>query len=113
MTSKVLWPPATSKYGGLWPRIWVSVTSKMFLPLTTTNCGGLWPQKFKVITVGYPKNGQGREPVAPDYVFEKIFLKFGMFQDRGTFNHYITLFFTKTNNTPSPVTHWNKEPYTL
>ena len=49
---------ATRKYGGLWPRIWVSVTSKMFLLSATTNCGGHWPRKSKVITVGYPKNGQ-------------------------------------------------------
>ena len=52
---KVLWPPSKSKYGGLRPRIWVSVTSKMLLPLATTNCDGFWPQKSKIITVGYPK----------------------------------------------------------
>ena len=55
-----LWPHihklnAKKKYGGLWPRIWVSVTSKILLPSATTNCGGLWPQKSKDITVGYSK----------------------------------------------------------
>ena len=55
VTKKVLWPQATRKYGGLRPRIWVSVTSKMLLPSATTNCGGLWPQKSRIITVGYPK----------------------------------------------------------
>ena len=55
VTYKDLWPPATSKYGGLRPRIWVSVISKMLLPSATTNCGGLWPQKSKGSTVGYPK----------------------------------------------------------
>ena len=34
------------------------MTSNMLLHLATTNCGGLWPQKSKVITVGYPTNGQ-------------------------------------------------------
>ena len=37
--------PATSKYGGLRPRIWVYVTSNMLLPSATTNCGGLRPPK--------------------------------------------------------------------
>ena len=67
VTQKVLWPPATSKYGGLRPRIWVYVTSKILLPLATTNCGGLWPQKSKVSTVGYPNKWSACPTLTPSH----------------------------------------------
>ena len=44
MTSRTLWPSATSNHGGLRPRIGGTVTSMMLWPPATTNCGGLRPQ---------------------------------------------------------------------